>query len=229
MVVYNMPIPKMIQRYKMLYSALVYDVLEEMGYPDQTLSLSIRPLDRNMVLAGTAFTMVGTREAKKDNDEVRGIVFSMLERIYENSVIVINAEGNTITGNWGELLSTAARAKGAVGAVIDGGTRDSRIILTLSDWAIFSRFTSPIESDGRWQLKECEIPIIMSGTTKSMVTVRPGDWIFGDMDAVIVVPMEVAEQVMIRAEEMRKTEDAVREELKSGASFKDVWDKYERL
>ena len=65
MVVYNMPIPKMIQRYKMLYSALVYDVLEEMGYPDQTLSLSIRPLDRNMVLAGTAFTMVGTREAKK--------------------------------------------------------------------------------------------------------------------------------------------------------------------
>jgi regulator of RNase E activity RraA len=49
------------------------------------------------------------------------------------------------------------------------------------------------------------------------------------MDAVIVVPMEVAEQVMIRAEEMRKTEDAVREELKSGASFKNVWDKYERL
>jgi regulator of RNase E activity RraA len=229
MIKYSIPLGEMVERYKKLYAALVYDVLELMGFPNQTLSLDIKPLTNNMVVAGLAYTFIGIRESEKETDEERERTFERMSGIYKNSVIVIDSEKDNQCGHWGELLSTAAQAKGANGIVIDGGIRDGQLLLKMKNWPVFVRYTSPIESNGRWKIKAYQVPISITGTTTNTVTVRPGDWVFGDMDAVLIIPMEISEKVLIKAEEMNITEQKVRTDLGSGKTFKEVWRKYQRL
>ncbi|MEW6047372.1 MAG: dimethylmenaquinone methyltransferase [Bacillota bacterium] len=222
---------EMARRYRSLYAAAVYDVLDEMGYPAQCLSLAIRPLRRDMVVAGPAFTVVGRRdprvEGEFNNPKLED--FRMLEAITAGSVIVVNAESGNPVGHWGDLMSAAARARGAVGIVIDGGIRDSRILLEMEDWPVFVRYTSPIESDKRWRVEDFQTPIAMSGSLTSQVRVNPGDWIFGDADGVIVMPAHLAEEVLVKAEAIKQMEDKVRGELSTGARVKEVFDRYKRL
>jgi len=225
MIKYNIPIGEMVERYKKLYTGVIYDVLDQMGFPNQTLSLGIKPLTNDMVIAGIAYTFQGARDSEKETEEERE---RKLSGNYENSVIVLNAEKDDQHGHWGDLSSIAVKVRGANGIVIDGGIRDGRELLKMN-WPVFVRFLSPIEGNGRWKIKACEVPISMTGTTTDIVVVRPGDWVFGDMDAVMIIPMEIAEKVLIDAEEMKITEQKVRDELGSGITFKEVWDRYHRL
>ncbi len=226
---YKLPLADMSERYRRLYSASIYDILDEKGYSDQTLSLNIKPLTTDMVVSGPAFTLMGTRNPIEEKDEMVREDFRRFEEIYEHSVVVIDGEGDDQVGHWGELLSTAAQARGAAGVVIDGGTRDSSLLLKMQKWPVFCRYTTPIESKGRWRLVAHQTKISLSGTLSRYVNVRPGDWIFGDMDAVIVIPMEIAEDVLIAAEAVRETENQVRAEFRNGGSYDDIWEKYGRL
>ncbi len=226
---YNIALDKMVERYKKLYTPVVFDTLEEMGYINQTLSLEIKPLKYEMIIAGPAFTLTGTRVVEKATDEELSELFDMLERIYPYCVVIINAEKDNQCGHWGELLSNAAQAKGASGVVVDGNSRDGQLLLKMKNWPVFIKRMTPIEANGRWAMKQCQVPIAITGTFTHTVRVKPGDWIFGDMDAVIVIPEEIAEEVLIKAEECKDTENKVREELIAGKTFKEVWDKYERL
>lgn len=226
-----MDIREMIARYKKLYTASVYDILDEMGYPNQCLDLGIRPLSPNMVVAGPAFTVVGRRDPRPDDEYQPEKLkdFAMLEAIEPHSVVVINAENSWPTGNWGELMSHAAQVRGATGVVIDGGIRDSSILRRMEDWPVFVRYTSMVESDKRWKVQDFQVPVVMSGTLTSQVRVNPGDWIFGDSDGVLVIPAHLAEEVLIKAEEIKAVEDKVREEVLSGAKFQEIFDKYRRF
>jgi regulator of RNase E activity RraA len=220
------------QRLRSLYSASVCDVLGEMGLPNQCLDLGIAPLHHDMVVAGPAYTILGGVEARSSKTEYEPENmrdFAMLEAIPAEHVIVLQAGGETRTGHWGELLSTAAQAKGAVGLVIDGGTRDAPLLRRMDGWPVFSRYTSPVESDGTWRPHDFGIPILMSGTLTAGVRVNPGDWIFGDEDGVLVIPGAHVGRVIAEAEAVKCTEDKVREELRAGSSFKEVYDRYERF
>ena len=226
---YKLPLADMSERYRRLYSASIYDILDEKGYGDQTVSLDIKPLANDMVVSGPAFTLMGTRNPIEAKDEMVREDFRRFEEIYEHSVVVIDGEGDDQTGQWGELLSTAAQARGSAGVVIDGGTRDASLLLTMQNWPVFCRYTTPIESKGRWRLAAHQTEISLSGTLSRYVRVRPGDWIFGDIDAVIVIPMEIAEEVLVEAEAVRETENRVRAEFRNGGSYDEIWEKYERL
>jgi regulator of RNase E activity RraA len=224
---YSTTIEDMVKRYRKLYSGLVYDALADMGLRDQTLSLHIKPLDNKMVVAGPAYTFRGVREVEKETDEEREKMFQMRNGIYKNCVVVVDSErDNQCGGHWGDLNSTAAQAKGANGIVIDGGIRDGRMHLEMKNYSVFVRYTSPIESNGRWKLKDCQVPISMTGTTTPIVNVRPGDWVFGDMDAVLIIPSEIADKVLIKAEEIDTAEKNVRAALGSGETIKAVYQKY---
>src|SRR5680860_45621 len=104
MIQYSIPIGEMVERYKKLYSGLVYDALAELGFPDQALSLDIRPLSNSMFIAGPAYTFMGVRELEKENDEEREATFKMRDGIYKHCVIVIDSErDNQLGGHWGDL------------------------------------------------------------------------------------------------------------------------------
>lgn len=212
------------------YSADLYDVLDKMGYSNQCLDLSISPLNPEWKVAGPAFTIWGIREPRFDSDLPRPDFDNnaLFDKIYPGSVVVINAEKDQVVGHWGEMMSYGARAAGAVGAIIDGGTRDKPGILNIDNWTCFSRYTSPIESKSRWRPREVEIPIYVTGSLTQSVLVRPGDWIFGDVDGVIVIPIEILDEACQKVDELARLERLSRTAFQKGATFHEVYEKYKR-
>lgn len=222
-------IKAMRKRFLRIKTADIYDVLDEMGYPNQCLDLGIKPLRDSMRVAGPAFTIMGTRDPLfgKELDENHDN-FALFDLLYSGCVVVVNAEAGSVTGHWGGMMSYGARNAGAVGVVIDGGTRDKAEILEVENWSCFARYTSPVEADRRWSVKMIERPIYMSGTLTRLVRVNPGDWVVGDTDGVMVIPSGLASEVLEKVEDVSERERLSIEELSRGASIRSVFEKYQR-
>src|SRR3569833_12311 len=205
--------------------------MDEMGLPNQCLDLGIKPLERTMRIAGPAFTAACAADARLDweydNDEVKR--FTVFRRMYQGCVVVVAAGGETKAGHWGELMSMSSKARGAAGVILDGGIRDGNILMAMEEWPVFTRYLSPIESKGRTRIRASEEPIAVTGSLSSQVRVNPGDWIFGDMDGVVVIPAKIVDDVLRKAEAMGGVEDQVREEIKNNADITKVFEKYGRL
>jgi regulator of RNase E activity RraA len=73
------------------------------------------------------------------------------------------------------------------------------------------------------------VPIALSGTLTSQVRIDPGDWVFGDVDGVVIVPAAVVDEVLTKAEAAREVEDQVRADIRRGVPVRDVYRKYGRL
>ena len=219
-------------RLKALYTAVVYDIMDEMALPHQCLDLGIAPLDRDMQVAGPAYTVMAgpdIRERDEMPENTKLADFGVFTQMYDGCVVVVGAAGERQSGIWGELMSNASRARGATGVVIDGGIRDGRLVREIDGLGVFARYTSPIESLRRSRIHDIEIPISMTGTTSSQVRVNPGDWIFGDEDGVLVIPKDALDEVLAKSEEAKDIEDKVREEVQAGIPVIDVYNKYGRL
>ncbi len=134
-------------------------------------------------------------------------------------VIVMEA-AEQASAIWGELLSTAASMRGAVGCVTDGLTRDVRLIREMG-FPVFAGGIGPLDSRGRGYLAAIDVPVACGG-----VRVRSGDLVFGDVDGVVVIPAEVEDEVISRALDKVQGEDRTREELRRGLLLRDVYDKY---
>jgi len=218
-------------RLKKLYTAAVYDIMDEMGLPNQCMDLGIKPLERTMRVAGPAFTVAcaaDTRtDAEYDNDEVKR--FTFFRRMYQGCVVIVSSGGESKSGHWGELMSMSSKARGAAGVILDGGIRDGNILMAMENWPVFTRYLSPIESKGRTRIRAIEQPIAVAGSLTSQVRVNPGDWLFGDMDGVMVIPVDIVDEVLLRAEAMGGVEDRAREEIRNGADVTTVFEKYGRL
>lgn len=121
---------------------------------------------------------------------------------------------------WGELLSTAAKVKGAVGAIMDGVTRDVEQTLEVG-FPVFSVGYSPLDSSGRQEVVAHGEPV-----TCGMARVRPGDWVVGDTMGLVVIPAEIVDEVVRLAEAKDSGESTVREELLRGDSIGEVFKRH---
>lgn len=101
--------------------------------------------------------------------------------------------------------------------------------MQIPDWPVFARYISPIESKLRYRISTIERPIAISGSLTSHLRVEPGDWLFGDMDGVVVIPQARVEDVLTKAEAIARIETAARDEIRNGADVKAVFDKHGRL
>jgi len=218
-------------RFKKLYTAAVYDILDEMGLPNQCMDLGIRALDRSMRIAGPAFTVKVSADVRTDEEydieEVK--TFTFFRKMYPGCVVLIAAAGERHSGHWGELMSTGSKSRGATGIVVDGGIRDGNILIGMEDWPVFTRYLSPIESRRRTRISGIEVPIAVTGTLTAQIRVDPGDWLFGDMDGVVVITADKVDAVLQRAEEMITIENRSRNEIRAGGDVADVYAKYGRL
>jgi len=219
----------MAERFRVIPTPTIYDTLDSMGYGNQCLSLEIKPLCYDMRVSGQAFTVRGSREPRTETVNPKFQDFGMFKTIRPYNVVVVDAGKESCCGHWGEMMSYTSKQYGAVGIVIDGGIRDGRGLLKIPDWPVFVRYTSPIESAKRWRPEDIQIPTYMTGTLTTQVQVNPGDWIAGDMDGVIVIPQEIAQSVLSKAEEIEEHEEQTRQALASGMSIDEVYRKYKRL
>lgn len=202
-----------------LYTAVISDALDEIGYRDQALREHLRPVSGNERFAGWARTISCVDVYHVPVDPYAKEI-EAVDSILPGEVVVVSTAESLQNAPWGELLSTAALARGARGAVIDGLVRDVRKIQS-TGFPVFARGIKPVDSKGRGAIIDYNVPIVCAG-----VRVSPGDLIVADFDGVIDIPAEVLPTVIEMAAEKVAKENGSRAELKNGAFLKDVYAKY---
>ena len=210
-----------------LYTAVVGDIMDTLGFKTQFLPPQVQPLREDMVVIGRAMPVL---EADDDGGEGPGRVNELLNRPFglmlralddlrPNEVYVCSGSSPTYA-LWGELMSTCAMNQGAAGAVVDGYSRDTRGILKLN-FPTFSHGRYAQDQRPRGKVIDFRCSIKMGE-----VLIRPGDIIFGDIDGVCVVPQSVEEEVMVQALEKARGEKRVFEAIKQGMKAQQAWDTY---
>ena len=204
-----------------LYVSVVSDVLDGLGFRNQAMSPSIRPLDDEITLLGYARTgLYHDVYDVKDGENPYELEIALIDDLKPGEVPVLACGATGRIAPWGELLSTASVARGATGCVTDGLVRDIRIIRKMG-FPVFHGGIGPLDSKGRGELVEMDGLIECGG-----VRVRTGDLVFGDADGVIVIPHEVRDETIAKALEKVSAENKTRDELAKGAKLKDIYDKY---
>jgi regulator of RNase E activity RraA len=130
---------------------------------------------------------------------------------------VLAVNGSRRIAPWGELLSTAATARGAAGCVTDGLVRDVKGIREIG-FPTFCGGFGPLDSKGRGEMVAVDVLVEIGG-----VPVAPGDLVFGDLDGVVVIPQAVEADVLDFAFSKVEAEETTRAELRAGAPLADVF------
>lgn len=130
----------------------------------------------------------------------------------KGDILVINNDKCEDIAPWGELATRSAQNKGVAGIIIDGAVRDWDDIVTL-DIPVYARAVQPNAGEPKG-FGEINAEITCCGQT-----VRPGDWIIGDMSGVVVIPKERAYEVARRSLEVNHTENRIREEIRRGGTL----------
>jgi len=201
------------------FSSVIMDVLDTLGRRVQRMDPSIRPLVPSMRMWGEAVTarFVAVSEVPK---KPYGLEMQVVDGLCEGQVLVSQCETDELSAAWGGLLTTAAMSRKARGVVTDGGARDYEEIVDLG-FPTFCRGLTPYDSLGRMDVVEIHGLVRCGG-----IAVRPGDLIFADMVGIVVVPQELADEVIDKAWEKVNGESKVREALRNGASVAETFAKY---
>lgn len=229
---YDYPIAaeELVKRYRELYTGAVYDVLDELGLPNQALAADIKPIRSDMVVAGPAFTLKGIPDTTGDeNLRARRIeMFGDMKATGAPLVDVRDCSFDQQVAHYGEMNATVGKACGVVGAVVDGGCRDTGFLLR-DGFPAFCRYQLPVEAFGRWSYYEWQVPVALRGALTAVVPVTPGDFLIGDLDGVVVVPRDLTVEVLERTEELVDRENRVRAEFASGEDPVAVYRRHGRL
>lgn len=201
-----------------LYTAIVGDVMDTCGMRHQFLPPRLRPLCENMLIAGRAMTVLEA-DVFQEMDPPFGFMLDALDSLRPNEVYI--ASGSSASyALWGELMSTAARARGATGAILAGHVRDTRGIATMN-FPVFCYGSYAQDQRIRGQVVAYRVPLEID-----KVLVRPGDLLFGDIDGVLVVPREIEADVISKALERSRKERQAKQALAEGRLVKDVFSEY---
>jgi regulator of RNase E activity RraA len=203
---------------KELFTAVVGDVLDKLGYLNQFLPPAIMPLDKRMRLVGRAMPVLEADVFAPVHDSVGplarkqfGLLFEALDDLREGEIYI--ATGSSFRyALWGGLMSTRAQHLKAAGAVLDGFVRDSNEIEGLG-FTVFSRGTYAQDQGPRGKVIDWRCPIEIEG-----IRIMPGDLLFGDREGVLVIPRAVEEEAVNRALEKVRTENQVAVAIRRGMS-----------
>lgn len=202
-----------------LYTAVLADALDDLGIRDRAMREHLRPLSPDMVFAGWART-ISFVDVYHMVENPYALEIESLDSVLPGEVVVVSTAESKRNAPWGELLSTAAKARGARGAVIDGLVRDVKKILSLG-FPAFVAGIKPVDSKGRGIVIDYNVPVECGG-----VLVSPGDLIVADYDGVVAIPSQVADEVVRNATAKASRETNTRAELMQGAYLRDVYAKY---
>lgn len=207
-----------------IYVPVVCDILDSLGYRHQAMHQRLRPLDeKHCVIVGRArtFRWLDTDYVVEENPYGKEI--EAMDSLGEGDVAVHSTDSGGTNAPWGELMSTAAKMRGAVGCICDSQIRDCLRIKEM-EFPVFYAGIRPLDSKGRGLVVAYDVPVRCGD-----VLVNPQDLIFADFDGVVVIPQEVEDQVLELAKEKASKENYSRKELLEGHTLAEVYEKYGAL
>lgn len=205
-----------------LNAAVLSDVMDGLGLREQAMKPFIRPLDDDLQLIGRARTGLYMPVYQlRDDENPYAVEIALVDDLRPRDVVVLACNGPTDRiAPWGELLSTAATARGAAGCVTDGLVRDVRQIVAMR-FPVFHGGIGPLDTRGRARMVERDVRVECAG-----VAVRSGDIVFGDVDGVVVIPHEREREVIALAVAKVSGENRTRDALRRGELLDDVYRRF---
>lgn len=209
-----------------LFTAVVGDIMDQLGMQQQFLPPRIRPLSDDMVVIGRAMPVLeadifegNVSHANPLLAKPFGMMLEALDDLKPFEIYVCSGASPRYA-LWGELMSVRARKLGAAGAVLNGYSRDTREILKLG-FPTFSYGAFAQDQAPRGKVLDFRVPIKLGETS-----IRPHDVLFGDIDGVCVIPHEAVEEVFTKALEKARGEKRVRQALEDGMSAAEAFARY---
>lgn len=190
-------------RLAVLGTSTLSDAFDRLGLAGAVPGLL--PFRDSFTLCGPAFT--GRYEPV---DEGGGTVGDYIDGVEPGSVVVLDNQGRTDCTVWGDILTSVAHSRGIAGTVIDGVCRDVARSIEVG-YPVFTRGRNMVTGKDRVRLAATDEPVRLGG-----VVVRPGDFVIGDADGVVVLGQERLNQVLDAAEGIAEAEDAIRLAAMSG-------------
>jgi regulator of RNase E activity RraA len=202
-----------------LYTAVLADVMDDLGWRNQVMRYTIRPLYPEARIVGRAATMHAIETTAMPAEPYK-LEMELLDDLKPGEVVLCAMGGSAAASIWGELLSTCAQSRGGRGAIIDGCTRDALGIIEMR-FPVFSIGMMTADSKGRFDIVAIRQAVDMGG-----VLVQDGDLVMADYDGCVAVPQAIEATVIARAMQKVNGENRVREELLNGASIVSVFKEY---
>lgn len=143
------------------------------------------------------------------------MVHKSLDIIQPGDVIVVDAGGSPMNGIIGDLITTKAKHRGAVGFIIDGVVRDVPGMREVG-LPVYTRGVTPIGPLHRGP-GEINYPISCGG-----IVVNPGDILCCDLNGVTVVRQDFAEEILTRLINQRESLAAYIAGVQRG-EFSNAW------
>lgn len=210
---------RLTERLAACYTGAVHDVLRSLGHERVVLPPAIKPLDPAWKVAGPAWTVSGHIDRTKTRDETLLGWCTLLAKAPRGHVVVCQPHNHEVA-LMGELSAQTLAARGVLGYVVDGGSRDTELVLR-QGFPVFASFLTPSDIVRRWIPDAYGEPVDIGGTT-----VATGDYVLGDRDGVVVVPRAIVEDVIARTEDVIATESDMRRALVGGMDPVEAYHKY---
>lgn len=202
-----------------LYSAVVSDALDALGFCHQSPRVPLRPYTSEKLLVGRCKT---TLWADMYHTDPRPYELELIavDSCQPDDVMICAAGGSLHSALWGELLSTASRNTGCIGAIVDGAIRDIAKMRSIA-FPVFARSNCVYDSQHRQRVIDLDIRVEIDG-----VRFCPGDLVLADLDGVVVVPQEVEEDAIQRAWAKVHAENRTREAIRGGMKATEAYRKF---
>ena len=206
-------------RLRACYTGAVHDVLRMMGHERIVLPPSIKSIAPGDRLAGPVWTVAGHIDRTKSRDECLLGWCTLLSKAPAAHVVVCQPNNQEIA-LMGELSAQTLKARGVLGYVVDGGSRDTDLVLE-QRFPVFCSFLTPADIVGRWVPDRYGEPVTIGD-----VTVTTGDFLLGDRDGVVIIPRACAAEAIARTEDVMATESDMRNALIGGMDPVDAYHRF---
>jgi 4-hydroxy-4-methyl-2-oxoglutarate aldolase len=213
------PVGTLTQRLRACYTGAVHDVLRAMGQERIALPHAIKAIAPGTRLAGPVWTVSGHLDRTKSRHECLLAWCTLLAKAPSGHVVVCQPHNHEIA-LMGELSAQTLQARGVLGYVVDGGSRDTDLVLA-QGFPVFCAFLTPSDVVGRWVPDRFGEPVSIGE-----VTIATGDYLLGDRDGIVIIPRAVADEAVARTEAVMATESEMRAALVGGMDPVEAYNRY---
>ncbi len=207
-----------------LFTAVIGDILDQMGHRHQFLPPGVSPLKSGTRIVGRAMPVLEAAYADGEGrgplaSQPFGLMFDALDDLKEGEIYITTGTALNCA-MWGGLMSTRAMYLKAAGAILDGYVRDTPEIRQLG-FPVFSRGAYAQDQGVRGKVVDYRMPLQIG-----RVLINNGDLIVADDEGVLIVPQAIEEEVIAAAHEKVATEDAVAKAIRGGMSSREAFDTF---